>query len=68
MIDRIEIGPEDAGDRDTQQVNTRIVLYGQLAAVMALAESKNTIDKKGRLSCVAGAGNQRYLQLSEAWL
>ena len=68
VIDRIEVGPGNAGDPGLRQVETKTVLYGQLAAVMALAESTNNIDKKGRLSCVAGTGNQRYLQLSEAWL
>jgi hypothetical protein len=37
---------------------TKIVLYGQLAAVIALAERKDSIDKKGRPSCVAGARDQ----------
>jgi hypothetical protein len=67
IIDRIEVSPGDAlaenvesalepsGGREPRQTGVRIVLYGQLAAVMALAESKNTVDKKGRLSCVAGA-------------
>lgn len=77
IIDRIEVGPGDAlddtvgagaaiepsGGRERRQTGVRIVLYGQLAAVMALAESKNTVDKKGRLSCVAGARNPQYLAL-----
>jgi len=43
--------------REPRHSGVRIVLYGQLAPVMALAESKNNVDKKGRLSCVAGARN-----------
>lgn len=66
IIDRIEVGP--ATDTNVPHVaataknlgtsnseaNIRVVLYGQLAAVMELAESKNTIDKSGGFSCVAG--------------
>jgi len=71
VIDRIEVGPgradnfgatadRDSGQAGLQQSAVRIVLYGQLAAVMALAESKDTIEKKGRLSCVAGARLNLY--------
>jgi len=64
VIDRVEVGSGSA--RDPGQTEVRIILYGQLAAVMALADGKNHVDNKGRLSCVAGARNQRWLQLSEA--
>ena len=58
VIDRIEVGPNDADDDGSQQTDTKIVLYGQLAAVIALAESRHGIDNKGRLSCVAGTCSQ----------
>ena len=60
IIDRIEVGPINTCDNDLQQVETRIVLYGQLAAVMALAEGKDGIENKGRLSCVAGTRYPLY--------
>jgi len=62
VIDRIEVGSTN-NDGMAGNTDVRIVLYGQLAAVMALAESKNSIDNKGRLSCVAGARTPRQFTL-----
>ena len=63
IVDRIEVGPDPSPTEQSAQSAMKIVLYGQLAAVMALAEDKIPLENKGRLSCVAGARNSRQFEL-----
>ena len=73
MIDRIEITPApDATDHPgggdpllgaegpTQSSAVAVTLYGELAAVIGLAEENGTIENKRRFSLVAGARNHLY--------
>ena len=67
MIDRIDIVP---GEKPGQFVYE---LYGDAEAILALtAAQKRTVPERdsraGTAAMVAGVGNQRYLQLSQAWL
>ena len=65
MVDRIEVheGPE-RGKPD-------VTLVGALAAILAFTQQDKTAapcGDGGRVLMVAGARNQRYLQISEGWL
>ena len=60
LIDRIEVTPQ--GDDEDAQV--RIVLYGELASIFALAEEDENVENNTRFSLVAGARNHRELTLS----
>ncbi len=81
MVDRIEITPapnttgNSGGDdpvpdaeSSTQSSGVAVILYGELAAVIGLAEQNEAIDSKRGFSLSAGARNQRYLQLDCAHL
>ena len=76
MIDRIEIAtapnqPASSGNRYAGSVEQRcqqpsdltVTLYGQLAAIVGLAEEEEAIENKQRFSLVAGARNHRELTL-----
>ncbi len=69
LIDRIELSPRQDGP------GLEARLCGDLARILAFceaAEDKNELPGSGepgsQLSVVAGARNQRYLQISEGWL
>jgi hypothetical protein len=81
LIDRIEItwtsdatGHPGTGDSAlntkgaTEPSEVAVILYGELAAVIDLAETNCAIENKGRFSLSAGARNQRYLHIAEGWL
>ncbi len=81
LVDRIEVTPapdttgNSGGDdpvpdaeSSTQSSGVAVILYGELAAVIGLAEENETIENKQGFSLSAGARNQRYLQISEGWL
>jgi hypothetical protein len=76
LIDRIEImwtsdatGHPGAGDSApnakgaTEPSEVSVFLYGELAAVIDLAEENGALENKGGFSLSAGAHNQRYLHL-----
>ena len=76
MVDRIEITPvsnttghsgggnsvPDA-EISSQSSGVAVILYGELAAVIGLAEENETIESKRRFSLSAGARNHRELTL-----
>ncbi len=78
MVDRIEVTPApnttgnsggddpvpDA-DSPTQSSGVAVILYGELAAVIGLAEENETIESKRGFSLSAGACYQRYLHIAE---
>ena len=77
LIDRIEIkwtpdatGHPGAGDsapsakEATEPSEVAVFLYGELAAVIGLAEENGAIENKGRFSLSAGARNHLNLLLS----
>ena len=79
LIDRIEImwtpdatGYSGAGDSApntrgaTEPSEVAVFLYGELAAVIGLAEENGAIENKGGFSLSAGARYQRYLHLDFA--
>jgi site-specific DNA recombinase len=65
LLDRIEIHPgQERGHCD-------VMIVGALAQIVAFAQQKTTAASSGRggtFLMVAGAGCQRYLQLSEGWI
>jgi len=74
LIDRIEIAPAPiakgdlgnakpipAANRKAQPSDVVIVLYGELATVIGLAEDNGSLENKGRFSLSAGARDQLYL-------
>ena len=76
MVDRIEITPapnttgNSGGDdpvpdaeSSPQPSGIAVILYGELAAVIGLAEENETIDSKRGFSLSAGACNHRELTL-----
>jgi vacuolar-type H+-ATPase subunit I/STV1 len=62
LVDEIRVIPEGA--------KLKVHLKGNLAAVLALGQGKRPKSQEFDLqsTLVAGAGNQRFLQLAEAWL
>ena len=80
MVDRIEITPgpnttgHSGGDNSVpdaeispQSSGVAVILYGELAAVIGLAEENETIESKRRFSLSAGARNQFYLLFMVKW-
>jgi site-specific DNA recombinase len=74
LVDRIVVSPtkptrrrpggkSSGGSSGSKTRDADITLYGQLASVFALAEDIRPLENKEGFSCVAGARNQRYLQL-----
>ncbi len=69
LVDGIDLIPIE----EDYKIVLSIILRGKLAGILALGSGiKNPLDESGfemRVTkLVAGARNQRYLQLNEAWL
>ncbi len=63
LVDRITLTPNDEGKLD-------IYLFGDLAGILSMAANKNRPLQKSdpsvlQVKMVAGAGNQRYLQICQ---
>jgi hypothetical protein len=66
LIERIEVFP------GKKRGNPDVILIGGLAQILAFGQTKTStatsLEDDGRVLMVAGARDQRYLQLSKAWL
>ena len=65
MVTKIVLYPGD------KRGEMKAELYGEIAEIMALAESQNknrTPSRGVRFSMVAGTRYQRYSQIAESWI